>query len=168
MSPEAFDIEGNTMIGFLIKLAILAVVGLLAYNYFFGTAEEKAQSTKVFGQVKDVAVSVGELAKSEKTKFDAGKYDAAMDKLAGAYKAAREGAQKVDASLLKRIGELEKRKEALKKELDGIEKTEQTSKNGESPEAKSVEQQQRKEKLNRDLDQLIQDTDALLKKESKK
>jgi hypothetical protein len=156
------------MIGFLVKLAILAVVGILAYNYFFGTAEEKAQSTKVFGQVKDVAVSVGELAKSEKTKYDAGKYDTALDKLADAYQAAREGAQKVDASLLKRIGELEKRKEGLKKELDDIEKTEQTTKKGQNPEAKAVEQAQRKEKLNRDLDQLIQDTDTLLKKENKK
>jgi hypothetical protein len=149
------------MIGFLIKLAILAIVGLLAYNYFFGTAEEKAQSTKVFGQVKDVAVSVGELAKSEKVKYDAGKYDTALDKLAGAYKAAREGAQKVDASLLKRIGELEKRKEALKKELASIEQAEEQQQM--TTDKTTTDQAKRKARLERDLDQLIVDSDKVLK-----
>ncbi|MBK6742299.1 MAG: hypothetical protein IPG66_04695 [Hydrogenophilales bacterium] len=152
------------MIGFLIKLAVLAVIAILGYNYFFGSAEEKAQSTKVFGQVKDVAVSVGELAKSEKVKYDAGKYDAALDKLAGAYKAAREGAQKMDASLLKRIGELEKRKEALRKEIDSIEKAE---KRGENTEEKSAAQAKRKEKLQREMEQLLEDSNALLKSDAK-
>jgi len=158
------QLEGNAMIGFLIKIALVAVVGILAYNYFFGTAEEKAQSTKVFGQVKDVAVSVGELAKSEKEKYDAGKYDTALDKLAGAYKTAREGAQKVDASLLKRIGELEKRKAGLEKEIASIEKAEATEKPGQTPEAKAAEQAKRKEKLERDLEKLIADSDAILNK----
>jgi hypothetical protein len=152
------------MIGFLIKLAVLAVIAILGYNYFFGSADEKAQSTKVFGQVKDVAVSVGELAKSEKVKYDAGKYDAALDKLAGAYKAAREGAQKMDASLLKRIGELEKRKEALRKEIDSIEKAE---KRGENTEEKSAAQAKRKEKLQREMEQLLEDSNALLKSDAK-
>ncbi len=155
------------MIGFLIKLAVLAVIAILGYNYFFGSADEKAQSTKVFGQVKDVAVSVGELAKSEKVKYDAGKYDAALDKLAGAYKAAREGAQKMDASLLKRIGELEKRKEALRKEIDSIEKAEQTEKKGEDTEEKSAAQAKRKEKLQREMEQLLEDSNALLKSDAK-
>jgi hypothetical protein len=149
----------RVMIGFLIKLALIAVIGVLGYNYFFGSAEEKAQSTKVFGQVKDVAVSVGELAKSEKVKYDAGKYDAALDKLAGAYKAAREGAQKVDASLLKRIGELETRKDALRKEIDSIERTEQSGGKDEHSEA----QTRRKEKLQREMTQLLEDSNALLK-----
>lgn len=146
------------MIGFLIKIAIVVVLGVLGYNYFFGTTEEKTQSTKVFGQMKDVAVSVGELAKSEKVKYDAGKYDAALDKLAGAYKKAREGAQKVDASLLKRIGELEKRRAGLEAEIASIEKSE----------GASGEQTERKEKLKEELDQLIADSDAVLKQAEKK
>jgi predicted transcriptional regulator of viral defense system len=150
----------KTMIGFLIKLAIFVVAGVLAYNYFFGTAEEKAHSTKVFGQVKEVAVSVGELAKSEKDKYDAGKYDAALDKLAGAYQTAREGAQKVDTSLLKRIAELEKRKEALKKELASIERQEQQTSSDDKSAARQAE---RKSRLERDLDRLIADSDNVLK-----
>lgn len=151
------------MIGFLVKLAIVAVVGVLAYNYFFGSAEEKAQSTKVFGQVKEVAVSVGELAKSEKEKFDAGKYDAALDKLAGAYKAAREGAQHLDASVVKRIGELEKRRQGLEKEVANIDKAERAEKPGQDAQAKASEQAKRKEKLEQEMERLIADSNALLK-----
>jgi SMC interacting uncharacterized protein involved in chromosome segregation len=147
------------MIGFLIKIALFAVIGILGYNYFFGTSEEKAQSSKVFGQVKEVAVSVGELAKSEKEKYDAGKYDAALDKLAGAYKKAREGAQKIDKSLLKRIGELENRRAGLEKEIASIEKVEHT----ELTESEAKQQTKRKERLQQELDRLIADSDSVLK-----
>ncbi len=153
------------MIGFVIKLAVLVVVGVLAYNYFFGTGEEKAQSAKTFGQMKEVAVSVGQLAKSEKEKFDAGKYDAALDKLGAAYKKLREGTQKLDAGLLKRINELEQRKRDLKKELDGIHDAEATS--GKSRE-QAAKQERRKESLQHEMDKLERDSEALLKESADK
>lgn len=149
------------MIGFLFKIVVVLVVGVLAYNYFFGSEEEKAQSSKVFGQVKDVAVSVGDLAKSEKAKFDAGKYDAAMEKLSGAYKIARESAQDLDAGLLKRIGELEQRKEVLSQEIDSIAEDEKTAPPAGSDD--STERQARKEKLHREMEKLIADSNTLLK-----
>lgn len=150
------------MIGFLIKIALFAVIGILGYNYFFGTSEEKAQSSKVFGQVKEVAVSVGELAKSEKEKYDAGKYDAALDKLAGAYKKAREGAQKIDKSLLKRIGELENRRAGLEKEIASIDAAEEKLAKGQDSEQARAKQAERKEKLQQELEELIADSDAVL------
>ena len=146
------------MIGFLIKLAVLVVVSVLAYNYFFGSDEEKAQSAKTFGQMKEVAVSVGQLAKSEKEKFDAGKYDTALDKLGATYKKLREGTQKLDAGLLERINELEKRKSELQRELDGI----QGAAPAKSPE-QAAKQERRKESLQRELDKLELDSEALLK-----
>lgn len=148
------------MIGFLAKLAVLVVVGVLAYNYFFGTSEEKAQSAKTFGQMREVAVSVGQLAKSEKEKFDAGKYDTALDKLGATYKKLREGAQKMDAGLLKRIGELEQRKSDLRKELDGIQDADAAS--GKSRE-QAAKQERRKESLRSEMDKLERDSEALLK-----
>jgi len=141
------------MIGFLIKLALVAVIGVLAYNYFFGTSEEKAQSAKAFGQMKDVAVSVGQLAKSEKEKFDAGKYDAALEKLGTAYMKLREGARKLDAGLLKRIDTLEKRKADLERELVALEEGS----------ASSEERNRRKAQLEKDLAALQRDSDLLAK-----
>ncbi|MEW5787108.1 MAG: hypothetical protein AB1899_04560 [Pseudomonadota bacterium] len=139
------------MIGFLIKLAVLLVIGVLAYNYFFGTDAEKAQSAKAFGQMKDVAVSVGELAKAEKEKFDAGKYDTALDKLGAAYVKLREGAQKLDAGLLKRIDGLERRKKALEEDLAELEKSDLP------PE----EQAKRKARLLKELEALEKDSATL-------
>ncbi len=141
------------MIGFFIKLAIVVVIGVLAYNYFFGDAEEKAQSAKTFGQMKEVAVSVGQLAKSEKEKFDAGKYDDALDKLGAAYVKLREGAQKLDAGLLKRIQTLEERKGKLEEDLADLEKSDVP------PEQRA----QRKAELDKELAALQRDSDALAK-----
>jgi cytochrome c556 len=141
------------MIGFVIKAAIVVVIGVLAWNYFFGTSEEKAQSAKTFGQMKEVAVSVGELAKSEKEKYDAGKYDAALDKLGATYKKLREGARKMDASLLERIDQLDQRKRGLQKELEDIEKTDSATN----------QQAERKTQLGLELEQLKRDSDELVK-----
>lgn len=141
------------MIGFLIKLAVVLVVGVLAYNYFFGSDAEKAQSARTFGQMKDVAVSVGQLAKSEKEKFDAGKYDTALDKLGAAYVKLREGAQKLDARLLKRIGELEERKGKLEEDLADLEKSD----------APAEQRARRKAELDKELEALQRDSDALAK-----
>jgi cytochrome c556 len=149
------------MIGFVIKLVVVLVVGVLTYNYFFGDEAEKAQSSKVFGQMKDVAVSVGELARSEKEKFDAGKYDAALEKLGEAYKTARDGAQHLDAGIVKRLGELEKRKTELREEVDRIDQAERAAA-GKTDAAAAEERRERRRALDRDLEKLLNDSNALL------
>lgn len=167
------------MIRSLLKLAALLVAGILIYNYFFGTDSEKENSRKIFGQVRDVVVSVGQLVKSEKAKFDAGKYDAALEKLGGVYKAVRTQAQHLDASMLKRLDELEQRKTTLQQQLDTIDQNEKalaapapagkkslkTDPKAEKAKAeKAADQQRRKEQLQRELDELLKDSDDLLKK----
>jgi multidrug resistance efflux pump len=166
----------QAMINFVLKIGALLVAGILIYNFFFGTDAEKENSRKVFGQVKEVVVSVGQLVKSEKTKFDAGKYDAALEKLGSAYEVVRKQAQHLDASFMNRLDELEKRKAALQTELDNIEQGDQdltaapTPKKGikkdpkaeEAKAAKSADQQRRKEELQRELDQLFKDSETLL------
>ena len=69
------------MIRSLVKIGILLVGAILVYNYFFGTDTEKDNSRKIFGQMRDVVVSVGQLVKTEKNNFNAGKYDAARVEL---------------------------------------------------------------------------------------
>ena len=145
------------MIGFLLKIAVLLVAGVLAYNYFFGTPEEQAHSSKTFTQIKEIGVSVRELALSEKEKYDAGKYDAALEKLGAAYKAAREGAQKLDAGVLRQVDDLEARRGELKRELDSIESDEANA-----DKAASAEQKQRKQDLLREMQELVRDSDKLL------
>lgn len=168
------------MIRSLLKIAALLIVGILIYNYFFGTDTEKENSRKVFGQVRDVVVSVGQLVKSEKEKFDSGKYDAALEKLGSAYKAVRERAQHLDASMLRRLNELEQRKADMRLKLDTIEQLEAQNNAAPPPSgkktlkadpkaekakaAKAADNQRRKEELQRELELLLKDSDELLQK----
>ncbi|MDO8366182.1 MAG: hypothetical protein Q7T20_05240 [Saprospiraceae bacterium] len=157
------------MIRFLLKIAALLIAGILVYNYFFGTNEEQENSRKVFSQIRGVVSSVGQLVSAEKDKFDAGKYDAALDKLGGVYKAIRTQARHVDEKVIKRLGELEGRKDELEQELNEIEAGDQqvaaapkSKKKDSTSIAKAADQLRRKEELLRELESLVRDSDTLL------
>lgn len=163
------------MIRSLIKIAALLIAGILIYNYFFGTNEEQENSRKVFGQIRGVVTSVGQLVRSEKDKFDAGKYDAALDKLGGVYRAIRTQAKHVDDKVIQRLDELESRKSDLEKELNEISAQDQQAASAaagkkKDPKAaeKLAEQARRKEALFRELEGLVRDSDTLLQEAGKK
>lgn len=167
------------MIRSLLKIAALLIAGILVYNYFFGTDEEQENSRKVFGQIRGVVVSVGQLVRSEKDKFDAGKYDVALEKLGGVYKAIRTQARHLDEKVVKRLDELENRKAELQQELDEIEANDEQSattppkgkkkdpKAAQESAAKAADQARRKEALLRELENLVRDSDALLQEAGK-
>jgi hypothetical protein len=156
----------------LIKIALILVAGILAYNYFFGTNEEQENSKKVFGQLRGVVVSVGQILKTEKDKFDAGKYDAALNKLGEAYKAIRAQAKHIDEKVINRLDELESRKAELENELHEIEANDlqnaspalkkKDPKVEKERAAKLADQLKRKEALLRELETLVKDSDSLL------
>ena len=167
------------MIRFLLKIGLILVAGILIYNFFFGTAAEKEQSRKVFGQVRGVVVSVGDLLKSERAKFDAGKYDGALDKLGNAYRAIRERAKYLDKNVMDELQSLEQRKAALQQELDSIQEADQQPSPAPQPTkkglkkdpkaeqqaaAKAADQQRRKEQLQKQLEDLVHDSERLLQK----
>lgn len=109
------------MIRSIIKLGLLLVVGILVYNFFLGTPDEKAQSQKVFNKGKDVIVSVGDLLKSEKDKFDSGKYDTALDKIGSAFNGLRDKANDIqDSGYLDRLNDLDEKRKELQEELSEI------------------------------------------------
>ncbi len=164
------------MIRSLFKLAILLVIGILIYNYFFGTTSEREQSKQVFGSMRNVVVSVADLMKSEKTKYDAGKYDKVLDKLGDTYKAVRDRAKYVDEKVIKRLDDLEAKKADLQEELSQIEQGDQqaaaaarATKPPLDPKKQAVlankaaDQERRKKELQRELEQLLRESDELLK-----
>ena len=110
----------------LIKLALLLIVGVLVYNYFLGSEEEKATSEKVFKQVKEVGRSIGDLISNERQKFKDGKYDQAFDKLGDAYEKLKGRVDQEDTKeekldlekLKKQKEELEQEKQKIEDELD--------------------------------------------------
>lgn len=105
----------------LIKLGLLIIGGLLVYNYFLGSEEEKATSQKVFRQVKEVGKSLGTLIKNEKQKFADGKYDKAFENLGKMYEGLKEKVDKSDKQANAELDKLEKQKEELQKEKEAIE-----------------------------------------------
>jgi hypothetical protein len=112
------------MIKNAIKILLLLVVGVVAYNLFFGTEEEQEQSKEIISDVKDFSKSAWNLLKTEHQKFKDGKYDDAVDKieggvdkLKGIYSGLRDKADQVkDSGLLDQLDELEQKRGRSRKE----------------------------------------------------
>ena len=107
------------MIRFLIKVAVVLIIGILVYNYFFGTSDEKETSKKVFGEVKELAVSIKDLVKSEKTKFDAGKYDKAIEKINSAVNSVKSQVHN-NKNLTNDMKQLEKKRALVTQEVEDL------------------------------------------------
>ena len=104
----------------LLKLGVLLVVGLLAYNYFLGTPEEKEQSRVLVGKAKELGSEAWKLLKSEREKASEGKYNATLDRLEALYKDLRKVASDTEnGDALRRLDELGQRRETLEEQLDG-------------------------------------------------
>ncbi|MCU0348847.1 MAG: hypothetical protein MUC59_18040 [Saprospiraceae bacterium] len=138
------------MIRSALKLLAILVVGILIYNLFLGTDEEKQGAKKIVGEVKDVGVAVKDLLKAEKEKFDKGKYDKAVDKIGNMLSNLKRNANEFDEKYVKRIEELERKRKQLKEELDSVSDTSTT----ETSETKSIKE---------DSKELMQELETLMK-----
>jgi len=69
------------MIRLLITTAFFLVIGLLGYNYFLGTAQEKEQAQEIFSKGAEAVGAGADLLKSEYHKYKDGKYDEALDNI---------------------------------------------------------------------------------------
>ena len=107
------------MLRSLIKLGLFLIAGILVYNYFFGTVEEKQQSKEIFTDVKNLTKSAVGLLKKEKEKFDEGKYDDAVDKIGGLIDNLKGKAQQLENNreLLEQIADLEQKQRSLGERL---------------------------------------------------
>ena len=131
------------MIKNLLKLLVLVVVGVLVYNYFFGTPEEKETSKEIFSEVRDLGKATWGLLRSEKQKFDEGKYDEAVDKVGGLLGSLRSRAQQdKNADALNELEDLERRRRELDREIDELQRLSTTGKN---TAAKAKEEQIKKD-----------------------
>ena len=138
------------MIRSLLKLLFILIIGVLVYNYFLGTPEEKENAKHIFSEVKDVAVGVKDLVKAEKKKFDAGKYDKAVDKIGDLLKKLKRKAKDIDEKYIDRISDLEKKKNELKDAISDYNVEDDNL--GEA----------RKDSMVNELDQLLKDAESLV------
>ncbi|MCB9283957.1 MAG: hypothetical protein H6563_07790 [Lewinellaceae bacterium] len=141
------------MIKTIIQALVVIVVFVLAYNFFFGTSEEKQNATEIFKEVKDVGVSVKDLLQAEKEKFDAGKYDNAIQKMRELFQNLESNAREVAPEYVDRIKGLEQQRKDLETQLDQAKKT--TDELG--------DKQQKVDEINKNLDQLMKETEQVIK-----
>jgi len=154
------------MIKSLIKLALVLVIGILVYNYFLGTDAEKEQSRQVFDKGRELVKTVFDVVKTEKEKFDAGKYDDALEKIGSLFKDLKEKAANFDDQYVDRIAALEKKRKELERRLKDLK-----SEEGQQPKAydkmtRKGEQQARK--LEKELEKLMEKIDSLMEDMDKK
>lgn len=69
------------MLGRLIKWALIVIIGVLVYNYFYGTEEEKQQSEAIFNQTRAVGKSIVGFVTDETQKVKDGKYNDVIDNI---------------------------------------------------------------------------------------
>jgi hypothetical protein len=73
------------MIGRILKIGLILVAGYLGFTYFFGNAEEKAQSREIVGDIgqagKKIFGKIGVMLNKQKDNFDEGKHDEALAKV---------------------------------------------------------------------------------------
>ena len=139
------------MIKSLLKLGLLLLVGIVGYNYFLGDTAEKASARNLVNEVKDVGREIGGLIKSEREKFDKGKYDKALVKLKDVYDGVKDKAQYLDKKYMSRLDELSDRRNDLENRLSEV--TDDNSDEG----------KKQAKRLTKDLDKLLEETKNLVK-----
>lgn len=145
------------MLKSLLQLAALLVIGIVLYNYFLGTPEERKQSEAIFREVGELGKSVVELVKSEKEKFDAGKYDQALEKIGSIFRDI-EGAASEDRDMLSELDRLEAKRQELMERLQELEESAVEEYDEFRAKGDSIE----KEELKRELDRLVRETERLI------
>lgn len=99
------------MFRFLFRIALVVVLCLTVYNYFFGNAIEKGRSQRIFSGVGSVFTEIRGLIKSEN---DKGTFDKALSKMDDVLVKLKEHASNQDdPNLNKEISALEQRKASL-------------------------------------------------------
>ncbi|MBK6619853.1 MAG: hypothetical protein IPH04_21125 [Saprospirales bacterium] len=146
------------MIKTIIQLAVVLVLFLLVYNYFMGTGEEKQNAKEIFREMKDVGVAVKDLLKSEKEKFDSGKYDNAIEKMRLLISNLETNAREVAPEYVDRIQNLEEKRKDLEGQLDRAKNTTEVA----------GEQAEKVKELNQDMDQLMQETEQIMEEIKRK
>ena len=105
------------MIQKIISITIFLVIGILTYNYFFGTAQEREQAQDIFGKGAEVVGASADLLKAEYQKFNDGKYDEALNNINGLLSKLKEKGGEID-DWKKRKEDWDQKKNDLEKLMD--------------------------------------------------
>lgn len=134
--------------GRLISLAFMLILGVLVYNYFLGDEVEKQQAKEIFKEGKELGRAIKSLVKSERERYDEGKYDSIVSRVKSAVGKDKD-LEVQYSSQLNEIEELQKKIEA-----------EQEKKERNSPRYNEAEEKLLKKLLDTKLEQLSNDLES--------
>lgn len=150
------------MFKLLFRLVFVLVVGILVYNYFLGTPEEKETSRTIFQGVKQLSKATWTLLKSEKAKLDAGKYDTALDKIDTLFGQLKTRAREnQDKSALAKLQTLDQQRIELEGRLETLNRAKALADQGRALSSKRTLEQDEK-RLKTDLARLFDETEVLM------
>ena len=123
------------MIKSILKVGLLLLIGIIGYNYFFGTPEEKEQSKEIIGKVGEIGKAGVGLLKAEVQKFKSGKYDDALDKIANLLSSAKQKVEEEGGAVLEEIEDWQERKEKWQEKKEQLKELLAEEKEGQESEA---------------------------------
>ncbi|MBY0475705.1 MAG: hypothetical protein K2Q13_11685 [Nitrosomonas sp.] len=106
------------MIRLIVSFTFFLVIGLLGYNYFFGTEQEKEQAQEIFAKGAEVVGASADLLEAEYEKFKEGKYDKSLQNISNFLSNVKEKG----GELVVEIDSWEKRKNDWNQKKNDIEK----------------------------------------------
>ncbi|MEM7456707.1 MAG: hypothetical protein AAF456_20350 [Planctomycetota bacterium] len=112
---------------YVIPTVLFLVTGLVFYNYFYGSAEEKEQSRQIISKVTGLGQEVFNLLVTEQGKFQDGKYDDALDKIGSAIDSMKQFAGTASdrgREWINYLNDLQSRKQQLESELQFLKQQE--------------------------------------------
>lgn len=136
------------MIRRLLTLGLFLVFGLLVFNYFLGTPEDKEN-------VKNVTESIKNLFESTKKKYEDGQYDDALKKVGDVFNRLRDVVKEKGGEFEGRLRDLEEKKTALEEQLEEL----KSSDNRKS--LVPIDNSKREKEIRQELDELLKEIDAL-------
>lgn len=147
------------MIKLLFRLGFFLLIGVLIYNYFLGTPEEKETSKTIFREARDLGKASWALLKTEKAKMNEGKYDTALDRIETLIAQLKERANSgKDRQTLDRLIELEQQRRELEGRMEKLNSEKATISGTASKRSVSMEEA----RLKSDLRQLLDDTESVM------
>ncbi len=109
------------MIKFIIRIAIILIIALVGYNYFFGSAEEKESAQNIIDSFKKLWQETWSMLKSEKEKIDEGKYDEALSGLENVLSNIGDELGDNSRSMQGEVAKLEAERQELMQEAEALE-----------------------------------------------
>lgn len=106
------------MIKTILKLAVILIIGILVYNYFWGNPEERETSEKVFNEIKDVGIAVKDFVQEEHARIKEGKYDRVLDRIKETLSDVESTVDEMDEESKEEFRELKNDREVLEKEVE--------------------------------------------------